>query len=90
MKKIGKLLIVSGLVAAMGLSFTACGGEPVPEGFTSIKYYASYVSTYTKSAFEEMVKTYNETQGQTDKVVVTMQPSTSVLSYNNIIGKKGK
>lgn len=90
MRKISKLLVASGLVAAMGLSFTACGGEPVPEGFTSIKYYASYVSTYTKSAFEEMVKTYNETQGQTDKVVVTMQPSTSVLSYNNIIGKKGK
>lgn len=91
MKKIGKFLVASGLIAAMGLSFTACGpGENIPEGFTSIKYYASYISTYTKEAFEEMVATYNETQGQTDKVVVTMQPSTSVLSYNNIIGQKGK
>lgn len=91
MKKIGKFLVASGLIAAMGLSFTACGpGEDIPEGFTSIKYYASYISTYTKEAFEEMVATYNETQGQTDKVVVTMQPSTSVLSYNNIIGQKGK
>lgn len=91
MKKISKLLVASGLVAVMGFSFTACGpGETVPEGFTSIKYYASYVSTYTKDAFEEMVATYNATQGQTDKVVVTMQPATSVLSYNNIIGRKGK
>lgn len=92
MKKINKLFVIAGLVAVMAFSSAACGKkETVPEGFTGIKYYASYVTAYSKDAYEEMVAVYNETQGQIDKVQVSsMQSATSAISYNNLIGKQGR
>ena len=91
MKRKIKLFAVAGLIAAMVLPSAACKkNEDVPDGFTGIKYYAAYVNTYTKSAYDELVSTYNSTQGQIDKVQVSMQAATTAVSYNNLVGKKGK
>ena len=91
MKKAVKTCIVSLCALSFCCSFAGCGNNTVvPEGFTGITYYAANVISEAKDAYTEMVKTYNETQGKTDKVVVTMQPFTGDISDNHIIGKQGK
>lgn len=93
MKKALKRCIVAVCAMSMGLALVGCGGPnepPAPDGFTGITFYASQVTAEANSAYNEMVDTYNETQGQTDKIFVTMQPFSSDVSDNLIIGKKGK
>lgn len=89
MKK-SKGLVVLAICGTLVLpAIAGCGGG-APEGFTEISYYASQVTAESRSAYTEMVKTYNETQGKTDKIYVTMQPFTGDVSDNLIIGKAGK
>lgn len=71
-------VLAAGVMAASTFAFAACGKESnVPEGFTgtAISYYATYVNSYSKSAYEELVATYNEGQGVTDNVYVEMTPN---------------
>ncbi|MCM1296212.1 MAG: hypothetical protein NC311_11780 [Muribaculaceae bacterium] len=72
MKKFTKIAAVAmtGLIsAATCASLTACGNK-VPEGFTAVGYICCGLTNSNKSVFQNMVDTYNSTQGQTDKVYV--------------------
>ena len=80
MKKFRMLpaVLAAGIAATVGLGLTGCGkGSDIPEGFdgTAISFYATYVNQYSKSAYEELIKTYNNGQGVTDNVWVSMTPN---------------
>lgn len=72
MKKAGKILAVA-LGAAMcagTVGMMAGCGEDVPEGATRIRF--TYEADMNLNpTFYEMIRTYNNTQGQTDKVYVS-------------------
>ncbi len=83
MKKERILATVSaGIILASTAAFAACDkGPEVPEGFTgtAISFYSTYVNEYSKDAYSELVKTYNDTQGKTDNVYVEMVPNTGAV-----------
>ena len=83
MKKERILATVSaGIILASTAAFAACNkGPEVPEGFTgtAISFYSTYVNEYSKDAYSELVKTYNDTQGKTDNVYVEMVPNTGAV-----------
>ena len=81
MKKAAALLLAVMLV--MGLA--ACGGSTSntpqeAEGRTVIHYGASYVTAQLQAAYQELVNTYNETQGVTDNVYVQLHENSSAIS----------
>ena len=93
MRKSRFLAVLSaGIIAASTAAFAACGGGPdVPDGFTgtAISFYATFVNEYSKDAYNELVKTYNETQGVADNVYVEMVPNTgSVGNLKSILTSK--
>ena len=67
MKKNFKKLFALSLVVLM--TATGCGGKDggSADGRTEITFYAGIVAE-NGEAYEEMVNTYNETQGKTDGV----------------------
>lgn len=83
MKKERILATVSaGIILASTAAFAACNkGPEVPEGFTgtAISFYSTFVNEYSKDAYSELVKTYNDTQGKTDNVYVEMVPNTGAV-----------
>ena len=83
MKKERILATVSaGIILASTAAFAACDkGPEVPEGFTgtAISFYSTFVNEYSKDAYSELVKTYNDTQGKTDNVYVEMVPNTGAV-----------
>ena len=78
MKKILAFL----LVMTTMLSLVACGGgAPAEAGDrTVIHFAASGVKASISPYYEELVKTYNDTQGKTDGVYVQMVPSSTQIS----------
>lgn len=86
MKNTVKRTLILLLAATIVLSLTACGGETsnVSEDDRTVIYYAaSYVTAQVKAAYDEMVKTYNDTQGKIDGVYVEMTPSSGAISGLN-------
>lgn len=69
MKKFAKLAAVV-LTCIIGMGLAACGKPNVPEGFTSIAYICSGLSGNELDYYQELVDTYNSTQGKEDKVYV--------------------
>jgi len=69
MKKLAKFLGLTSMCFAIIFSAVACG-EKVPEGSTEIKFW--YNATISENKIiKDMVNTYNNGQGKTDKVYVT-------------------
>ena len=90
MRKSRFLAVLSaGIIAASTAAFAACGGGPdVPDGFTgtAISFYATYVNEYSADAYNELVSTYNSTQGVEDNVYVEMIPNSgSVGNLKSIL-----
>lgn len=77
-KKILSLATSAILLSSLS-AMAACGKKPNPdaEGRTEIVFLADAGAT-SKPAFEKMVKAYNEGQGKTDGVYVTLKPSSGV------------
>lgn len=77
-KKILSLATSAILLSSLS-AMAACGKKPNPdaEGRTEIVFRADAGAT-SKPAFEKMVKAYNEGQGKTDGVYVTLKPSSGV------------
>lgn len=71
MRKAGKVLAVAiGACMCVGSAGMLAGcGDNTPEGFTGITFVYE-ADMYANPTFYELVKTYNDTQGQTDKVKV--------------------
>ena len=84
MRKLRAMAAVSaGIMLASTAVFSACGdkGPTPPDGFdgTAISFYATYVNEYSKDAYNELVETYNNTQGKEDNVYVEMTPNTGAV-----------
>lgn len=77
-KKIISLVISAVLLLSLG-SMAACGNKKNPDadGRKEIVFLADAGAT-SKPAFEKMVQTYNDGQGKTDGVYVTLKPSSGV------------
>ena len=77
-KKILSLAASAILLSSLS-AMAACGKKPNPdaEGRTEIVFLADAGAT-SKPAFEKMVQAYNEGQGKTDGVYVTLKPSSGV------------
>lgn len=79
--KMGKAKSIS-VMLAVGLAaltaLTGCNkGPSAPDGFTGtvLSFYATYVNQYAKSAYNELIDTYNNGQGKEDNVYVVMTPN---------------
>lgn len=84
MRKLRAMAAVSaGIMLASTAVFSACvdKGPTPPDGFdgTAISFYATYVNEYSKDAYNELVETYNNTQGKEDNVYVEMTPNTGAV-----------
>ena len=77
-KRILSLAASAILILSAG-AMTACGNKTNPdaEGRKEIVFLADAGAT-SKPAFEKMVKAYNDGQGKTDGVYVTLKPSSGV------------
>lgn len=71
-KNLGKLMALS-LAALTVMSGCGGSGSGNKDGKTEITFYAGVVAE-NGNAYEEMVKTYNETQGEIDGVYVNYKP----------------
>ena len=71
MRKAGKILAMAiGACMCVGSAGMLAGcGDDTPEGFTGITFVYE-ADMYANPTFYELVKTYNDTQGQIDKVKV--------------------
>ena len=83
MKKTISRVLALMLVLVMATGIVACGGPKTPpeaEGRTVIYYAAAYVDAQMQAAYDEMVKTYNETQGVIDGVYVQLRATPGGIS----------
>ena len=83
MKKTFSRVLALMLVLVMAVGTVACGGPDTPEGAgdrTVIYYAAAYVDAQMQDAYNELVKTYNETQGVIDGVYVQLRATPGGIS----------
>ena len=83
MKKTFSRVLALVLVLVMTAGIVACGGNNTPSGAgdrTVIYYAAAYVDAQMQDAYNEMVKTYNETQGVIDGVYVQLRATPGGIS----------
>lgn len=69
-------ILPAALAGVMAMTALAgCGGgSDVPDGFTgtALSFYATYVNEYSRSAYNELIETYNNGQGKEDNIYVEM------------------
>ena len=83
MKKTISRVLALMLVLVMAAGMVACNRNNTPPdaaGRTVIYYAASFVDAQMQDAYNEMVKTYNETQGVIDGVYVQFRANPGVIS----------
>ena len=82
MKKTFSRVLALMLVLVMVAGIVACGPNTPPEaeGRTVIYYAAAFVDAQMQAAYDEMVKTYNETQGVIDGVYVQLRANPGAIS----------
>ncbi len=81
MKKSAKIaaIALTGIISAAAcFSLTACGPK-VPEGYTRVGYLISGMTNASKKAYANMIDTYNQTQGNEDKIFVEMIPGSGTV-----------
>ena len=83
MKKTFSRVLALMLVLVMTAGIVACGGNETPPeaGDRTVIYYAAaYVDAQMQDAYNELVKTYNETQGVIDGVYVQLRATPGGIS----------
>lgn len=80
MKKVIRVLSFVLVLAALLAMTAGCGGKKDVEGKTVIHFAASGVKASVSPYYQELVATYNATQGEIDKVYVEMVPSSEQIS----------
>ena len=82
MKKTLSRVLALMLVLVMAVGLVACKPKNPPESGdrTVIHYAAAFVDAQMQDAYNQMVKTYNETQGVTDGVYVQFRANPGVIS----------
>ena len=82
MKKTFSRVLALMLVLVMATGFVACKPKtPAEAGDRTVIYYAAaYVDAQMQNAYNEMVKTYNETQGIIDGVYVQLKATPGGIS----------
>ena len=83
MKKTFSRVLALMLVLVMAVGIVACVGPDTPPEAgdrTVIHYAAAYVDAQMQDAYNEMVKTYNETQGIIDGVYVQLRTTPGGIS----------
>ena len=82
--------IAAGIAATALLAGCTGGGGGAsaapPDDFegTVVKYYATYVNSYSSAAYNELIDTYNNGQGKTDGVWVQMTSNSGAVSSDNL------
>lgn len=80
MKKTIRVLALLLVVAALLGTVAGCGGKKDVGDKTVIHFAASGVKASVAPYYQELVNTYNATQGEIDKVYVEMVPSSEQIS----------
>ncbi len=80
MKKTIRVLSMILVLAALLAVFAGCGGKKDVGDKTVIHFAASGVKASVAPYYQELVNTYNATQGEIDKVYVEMVPSSEQIS----------
>lgn len=80
MKKTIRVLALLLVVAALLGTVAGCGGKKDVADKTVIHFAASGVKASVAPYYQELVNTYNATQGEIDKVYVEMVPSSEQIS----------
>ena len=80
-------LLAAGVLTASAVGFAACQPQGQHGNRTSVTFYANYISSEVSALYNEMIDTYNRTQGAEDKdnVWVNKYVSTGEISTSNLI-----
>ena len=79
MKKFTRIFALI-LCCVMVAGFAGCGGKQDVGDKTVIHFAASGVKASVSAYYQELIETYNATQGEIDKVYVEMVPTSEQIS----------
>ena len=78
-------LLAAGVLTASAVGFAACQPQEQHGDGTTVTFYANYISSEVSALYNEMIDTYNQTQGAEDNVWVNKYVATGEISTSNLI-----
>lgn len=78
-------LLAAGVLTASAVGFAACQTQEQHGDRTTVTFYANYIFSEVSALYNEMIDTYNQTQGAEDNVWVNKYVATGEISTSNLI-----